>query len=206
MITLILLYTSSYGNVYTKGEKIYSIMCDKEKVSALSYHDKQQLKNQIQSQNLCGNLRDKQLDALARYLTKKDKNTHTKSILVPPKSHCPVCGMFVDKFPKWASTITLTSGKTYYFDGVKDMMKFYFDPKRFHQTKEPIEKIQVSDYYTLEALDAQKAYYVIGSNIYGPMGEELIPFKEKSAAKNFLDEHHGKSVLTFDMIKEKFLY
>ena len=32
----------------------------------------------------------------------------------------------------------------------------------------------------------QKAFYVIGSNVYGPMGEELIPFKNEDEAKKFM--------------------
>lgn len=201
-----LLYTSLYSDIYTKGEKIFSIMCDKEKVSALPYHDIQALKQQIEAQNLCGNLNENQYKALGYFLSQKKKKIDTKSIQVPQKSHCPVCGMFVDKFPKWATMMRLKSGKTYYFDGVKDMMKFYFDPKRFHQKKAAIQEILVSDYYTLKAIDAQKAYYVLGSNIYGPMGEELIPFASKSSAKHFLDEHHGKKIVTFAMIQENFLY
>ncbi len=205
VITLVLLFSSSYGNV-TKGEKIYSIMCDKEKVSALNINDTESLKKQIKEQKLCGNLNAKKLDALALFLTSKNKTTKAKPLLVPEKSRCPVCGMFTAKYPKWVAIIELENSQKYYFDGVKDMMKFYFDPEKFHNKKEPIAQILVSDYYSLEGLVAKDAHYVIGSNIYGPMGEELIPFKTASDAKNFLLEHHGKKILTFDMIKEKFLY
>ncbi|HIP13998.1 MAG TPA: hypothetical protein EYG74_00735 [Sulfurimonas autotrophica] len=206
LFILILLLTSSFGNQFKKGEKIYSIMCDKEKISALSYEDKETLKKQIKTQKLCGNLNNKKLDALAVFLTSKEKKTSAKPLFVPEKARCPVCGMFTAKYPKWVAIIELENSHKYYFDGVKDMMKFYFDPVQFHKTKEPIEKILVTDYYTLEGLVAKDAHYVIGSNIYGPMGEELIPFKTEADAKNFLLEHHGKKILSFDMIQEKFLY
>ncbi len=205
-ITLILLSTSSYANLYDKGEKIYSIMCDKEKVSALNYSDTKTLKEQIKSQKLCGNLNDKKLDALSHFLTSKEKKSKTEQLLVPEKSRCPVCGMFISKYPKWVAIIETKKSHKYYFDGVKDMMKFYFDPVKFHHDKEAISHIFVSDYYTIEGINAKDAYYVIGSNIYGPMGEELIPFKTQADAKNFSNEHHGKKIVTFDMIEEKFLY
>jgi len=206
VVTLILLFTYSSGNQLKKGEKIYSIMCDKEKISALSYTTQDALKEQIKEQKLCGNLNAKKLDALTLFLTSKEKSITAEPLLVPEKSRCPVCGMFTAKYPKWVAIIKTKNGEKYYFDGVKDMMKFYFDPVRFHKKKEPIEKILVSDYYTLEGITAEDAHYVIGSNIYGPMGEELIPFKTAADAKNFLDEHHGKKILTFDMIQEEFLY
>ncbi len=205
-ITLILLSTSSYGSLYDKGEKIYSIMCDKEKISTLSYSDADTLKQQIKSQKLCGNLNDKKLNALSHFLTSKEKSTKTKHLVVPEESRCPVCGMFISKYPKWVAIIETKGGEKYYFDGVKDMMKFYFDPLKFHHDREAISHIMVSDYYTIEGINAKEAYYVIGSNIYGPMGEELIPFKTQADAQNFSDEHHGKKILSFDMIQEKFLY
>ncbi len=205
LIILILLFTSLYGHT-AKGEKIYSIMCDKEQISALQQTDTPALKKQIKEQKLCGNLTMQQLDALVLFLTSKDKTTKAKPIVVPEKSRCPVCGMFIAKYPKWVSMIETKNGKKYYFDGVKDMMKFYFDPQRFHHDKEAISSILVTDYYTLEAIVAKKAFYVIGSDIYGPMGEELIPFQSKEEAKNFLLEHHGKKIVTFAMIKETFLY
>ena len=40
------------------------------------------------------------------------------------KAKCPVCGMFVNKYPKWTAVIETSDGTNYYFDGVKDMMKF----------------------------------------------------------------------------------
>jgi nitrous oxide reductase accessory protein NosL len=33
------------------------------------------------------------------------------------------------------------------------------------------------------------AYYVLGSDIYGPMGRELIPFEKEADAKEFIKDH-----------------
>ena len=110
-------------------------------------------------------------------------------ITVNKDEKCPVCGMFVAKYPKWAASIaTQNHKKPFYFDGVKDMMKFYFNAKDYgHKDFDKNKaKITVSDYYTREEINARKAFYVIGSNIYGPMGNELIPFRTKKDAKIFL--------------------
>ncbi len=203
MIVFILLLNSSLANSIKKGEKIYSIMCDKEKVSTLSSAN---LKERIIENKLCGNLSSKNLDALLTYLSSTQKISDKKVLHVPQNSRCPVCGMFVAKYPKWVAIISLENGEKYYFDGVKDMMKFYFDPKRFHHDKKTIKKIAVTDYYTLKALDAKKAFFVQGSSIYGPMGEEFIPFAAKNEAETFLQEHHGKAIYRFDTIKEQLLY
>jgi nitrous oxide reductase accessory protein NosL len=49
----------------------------------------------------------------------------------------------------------------------------------------------------LTLIDGWKALYVMGSNIYGPMGKELIPFEREEEAKEFMVDHVGKSLLKF---------
>ena len=64
----------------------------------------------------------------------------------------------------------------------------------------------VTDYYTQKAIDGTKAFYVIRSNIYGPMGHELIPFNSKDDAKTFMRDHFGTKILEFDEITEQQVY
>ena len=187
-----------------KGQKVYEIMCDKDKINSLKYSGIGDLKAQIIKDKLCKNIDPMKLQALSIFVA--SKGNKDEKIKAPHKAKCPVCGMFVAKYPKWIAFVKTADDKLLYFDGVKDMMKFYFDPKKFHYTKEAFKDMKVTDYYTLKSIDAKKAYFVIGSNIYGPMGEELIPFANQEDAKTFLAEHHGSSVITFDQINEKQLY
>ena len=64
------------------------------------------------------------------------------------------------------------------------------------------DKFYVSDYYKLSKLEATKAFYVIGSNVYGPMGNELIPFATQEEAETFSRDHNGQKVIAFDEITE----
>jgi len=115
---------------------------------------------------------------------------------------CPVCGMFVAKYPDWVAAITFKDGSRAFFDGVKDMMKYYFNMSKYAPTKKAadIQAIQVTDYYRLEPMDGRRAFYVAGSDVYGPMGKELIPFEKEAEAQEFLKDHKGKTVLRFDQI------
>ena len=113
-------------------------------------------------------------------------------IELPKDARCAVCGMPI-KNKQWA-TLIKAGGKDYYFDGVKDMAHFYF-------ADEVAKEAYVSDYYTLEKLDAKDAFYVHGSNVFGPMGEEFIPFKDEAKAQSFMKDHAGKGVIKFDEIK-----
>jgi copper chaperone NosL len=115
---------------------------------------------------------------------------------------CPVCGMFVAKYPDWTAEIIFSDGSVVFFDGFKDMLKYYFNLNKYNPRKVPadIRSIFVMDYYAVEHIDGRKAFYVSGSDIYGPMGKELIPFEKEAQAQEFLKDHKGKAVLTFGEI------
>ena len=188
-----------------KGKKIFESMCDVNQIK--EFNSIGEAKQYLIDNNTCKNLDSSMLQAVSTYLYNPlyaaDKS---KMINIPEDAKCPVCGMFVSKFPKWVAQIQLQDGHNHYFDGVKDMMKFYFNPTKYHaHSNEQILQMNVTDYYSLESTDAKKAYYVLGSNVYGPMGEELIPFKNEDEAKKFMTDHFGKKVVSFDEIKEEMI-
>lgn len=182
------------------GQKIYKVLCDASKIpQSRSVAD---VKAAIQQSRACGKLKPKQLHAVGLYVALfKDAQSAApmQTIEVPEEAKCPVCGMFVAKYPKWAAEAK-AGDATYYFDGVKDMMKWYLDPRTYEIDPDMIGAMRVTDYYTLEAVDAKAAFYVIGSNVFGPMGNELIAFKNERSAETFSGEHRGRSILRFDEI------
>ncbi len=119
-----------------------------------------------------------------------------------PKDLCPVCGMIVSKYPNWVALVTWKDGHSHFFDGAKDMFKFLHDLGKFAPAhrKEDISGIFVTDYYNLAHLDARQAFYVIGSDVLGPMGHELVPLASKIDADDFLKDHKGKKLLSFDQV------
>lgn len=119
-----------------------------------------------------------------------------------PTDKCPVCGMFVAKYPDWVARLVFKDGSQAFFDGVKDLMKYSFNLAKYNPAKKPedIAAIFLTDYYTLKRIDGYQAYYVVGSNVFGPMGRELIPFVDEKAAQEFLRDHSGKAVLKFPEI------
>jgi copper chaperone NosL len=124
-----------------------------------------------------------------------------------PGDKCPVCGMFVAKYPDFVAEIVFKDGFYAVFDGAKDMFKYYLDLKRRNPARNPsdIRSIYVTDYYALQPTDATKAFYVIGSDVYGPMGRELIPFVTEGDAGEFMKDHAGKQLLRFGDITAEIL-
>jgi nitrous oxide reductase accessory protein NosL len=128
----------------------------------------------------------------------------TNATVPQTKDKCPVCGMFVSKYPDWVATVTFKDSSTLYFDGAKDFFTYYHNMQKFTPSKKQtdISAITVNDYYTLKPIDARKASFVIGSDVYGPMGKELVPFEKTADSIAFIKDHRGKKILHFGDITQ----
>ena len=184
-----------------KGEKIVNALCESKKLPNAT-GTIEQLIEKVKKSQACPPLSKSKLEAVAYYVSNGSMKLTGKNIAVPAKEKCPVCGMFVAKYPKWVGLIII-GDKKYYFDGAKDMMKYYIFDGDFPYDRSKISTIKVTDFYTLEGISAKEAFYVIGSDVYGPMGNELIPFKTHKAAENFLSDHRGSEIVLFDKITAK---
>ncbi len=120
---------------------------------------------------------------------------------------CRVCGMFVAKYRNWISQIVFSDGTAAFFDGPKDMMKYYLDPSKYDpgMKKADIAAVFVTDYYSVKPIDGRTAFYVIGSDVFGPMGAELVPLASEPQARGFLKDHKGTKILKFDEIRPEHL-
>ena len=63
----------------------------------------------------------------------------------------------------------------------------------------------VTSYYDREAIRARDALFVIGSDVLGPMGAELIPHASREAAEEFRRDHGGSAILGFDEVTREIL-
>lgn len=126
-----------------------------------------------------------------------------KAPLPPPaQAKCPVCGMFVARYPDWTGAIVYRDATTVYFDGPKDLFTYYLNPGKYDPARKrsDIAALRVKDYYSLAFIDGRQAFYVIGSDVRGPMGKELVPFAGRGDAEGFLQDHLGKKILRFEQI------
>ncbi len=118
------------------------------------------------------------------------------------KDKCPVCGMFVAGYPAFLAEIQFQDGFRAFFDGPKDMFRYYFEPEKYHPGRKTadIAAVYVTDYYSLEIIDAKQAHYISGSDVLGPMGNELIPVLSEPQGRTFLEDHKGKALLRWSEI------
>jgi len=199
--------------MYPMGEKIYTAKCPKDTISLHEFNTIAELKVNLKNTHVCGELNEQELQAVSLYLweivrLEAHDHDHTTTIHVEKDEKCLVCGMFAYKYPKWAVRMNYDeNGKpvSHVFDGVKDMMKFYINPPKwgnYTKHKDSELTILVGDYYTGEAMNGMKAFYVVGSDVMGPMGKEFVPFKTFKSAQTFMKDHKGLQIVEFSKIDE----
>jgi copper chaperone NosL len=125
----------------------------------------------------------------------------------PQKDKCPVCGMFVSMFADWNARMEFKDSTHAVFDGAKCMFKYHLNMEKYDpsKNKNEVTAVSVKDYFSRTSIDALRAFYVIWSDVYGPMGHEPIPFEKEEDAKKFLKRHKGKRVLGFKDINPKLI-
>jgi copper chaperone NosL len=133
-----------------------------------------------------------------------------KPIELDRRHICRVCGMIIVDFPGPKAQIHYRNGRIDTFCSVLEMMTFYLQPDRPHG----IVAIYVNDMSKADWkhpvnhwLDAEKSLYVHGSDMSGPMGEEIIPFPDVPSAEEFTRSHGGRitrfNEITMDMLRPK---
>jgi nitrous oxide reductase accessory protein NosL len=120
-----------------------------------------------------------------------DSKTDAKST-----ASCQNCGMDWAKYPKSAASLETQAGKQLNFCSNRCMFTVVLSTKPSFK----IKKSQVVDYFTQQKIDAQTAFYVIGSDQMGSMGHDFIAHKSKQAAQDFEAEHQGKKIVSFQEV------
>ena len=113
--------------------------------------------------------------------------------VIPDNVTCGKCGMYPARYPRWQSQIIFKDGAMTPFDGCKCMFNFMFDMARYDKahSMNDVSVAWVKDFNSGAWINAVDAHYVVGSNMMGPMGKELIPFADPSAAMKFHQEQGG---------------
>jgi len=107
----------------------------------------------------------------------------------------------VYKNPSWVSKVELKNGKNIFFSSPKSMFEFYHRPGKWYEmgvkSEADFKAIIVTDTMTLKPINAKGAFFVYGSNVTSPAGDDLPAFDSYKAATEFSKKHHGSRVLGF---------
>jgi hypothetical protein len=105
---------------------------------------------------------------------------------------CSNCGMRVD--PAGAFTAgAIEDGRALAFDSNKCLLRYRIE----HPS---ITGAWVTDYYARTHVALEAAFFVIGSDVSGPMGADLVAHGARADAERFSHDHHGTAIHPFPEI------
>ncbi|MEA1914492.1 MAG: nitrous oxide reductase accessory protein NosL [Campylobacterota bacterium] len=119
---------------------------------------------------------------------------------------CLVRNFKVYKDPKWVAKIELKNGKSVFFSSPKSLIEFYHQPGKWFdvgvKSEKDFKNIIVTDYVTMELINARDAFYIYGSRATSPAGDDLVAIGDEQTAKEFAKKYGGKRIFKFKEIPE----
>lgn len=106
-------------------------------------------------------------------------------------TRCDLCGMRVESESGWRAGGKNADGETLAFDTPKCLF-------RLHHERGGVREPWVIEYYSQARRPARELLFVLGTDLMGPMGRDLVPVAGQEAAERMKRDHGGDRILTFD--------
>lgn len=103
---------------------------------------------------------------------------------------CALCGMRVTRGAAFSSGAVEASGNEVLFDSVKCMFRWL---GQHTDARDP----WVTEHLSRAERPARDVVYVMGTDIEGPMGADLVPVDTREHAEQIRTGHHGTQILAF---------
>jgi len=125
--------------------------------------------------------------------------------VIETHKECPLCGMIPAKYPLFNCQIIFEDDTYEAFDSAAGMLIYLHFPDKTGFPLKKVRKIYFKDYLYEKWIDAETTWFVVGSEILGPMGIEFLPVSSKKMALELKKEEKGAAVVSFHDVDRAFL-
>jgi nitrous oxide reductase accessory protein NosL len=113
--------------------------------------------------------------------------------------------MYPARYPKFNCQVVFQDGSYEAFDSTIGLLVYLHFPDKTGIKLKPVAGIYLKDYLKQSWLEADKAFFVTGSEIRGPMGVQFLPVDSQPAAEELKKQTQGKDIIHFKMINRQYL-
>ncbi len=115
------------------------------------------------------------------------------------EERCRTCGMKIDRASPWRAEL---------IDGAERPLAAFDTPRcaflAWRGGKVPASDVRVSEYYDRTARRGRDLRFIVGGDVLGPMGPDLVPVDPARATK-FIQDHGAERALRVDEITAEVL-
>jgi copper chaperone NosL len=113
-------------------------------------------------------------------------------------ARCKHCGMRIDPTSAWRADLVGEDGKVTSFDTPRCALQSWRSGTTLAKT------IRVHEYYDRQTRDGNDLRFVIGGDVVGPMGPDLVPVDPPRSSK-FIQDHGADRALRLDEVTTQVL-
>lgn len=113
-------------------------------------------------------------------------------------ARCKHCGMRIDPASAWRADLVGEDGKVTSFDTPRCALQSW------RSGTTPAKTIRVQEYYDRQTRDGNELRFVVGGDVVGPMGPDLVPVDPARSSK-FIQDHGADRALRLDEITSQVL-
>jgi hypothetical protein len=114
------------------------------------------------------------------------------------EARCRNCGMKIDPASQWRAELVGPGGEITAFDTPRCALQSW------RSGKTPAKSLRVQDYYDRQPKDGADVRFVIGGDVVGPMGPDLVPVDPARVSK-FIQDHAADRALKLEEITPEVL-
>ncbi len=126
-------------------------------------------------------------------------------VKIESHKECPLCGMLPARYPMFNCQILFKDGGHEAFDSAVGLLVYLHFPEKAGIEPRSAAKIYFKDYLKESWIEADKTFFVTGSEIMGPMGVEFLPVDGKPAAEELKKREKGKEIIHFGKIDRAYM-
>lgn len=108
------------------------------------------------------------------------------------EARCGLCGMKIDPASPWRAELLMNDGTAKPFDTPRCALTSL---RRGAQAK----GVRVQEFYDRTWLDGTAVEFVVGSDVLGPMGPDLVPVA-KGRGEKFVRDHSAEKAVLLDAV------
>jgi len=117
----------------------------------------------------------------------------TFALACKKEPRCSHCGMKIDPASTWQTKLVDDAGTTTSFDTPRCALTAW------RSGKTPAKGIRVQDYYDRVWREGTEVRFVLGGDVVGPMGPDLVPV-DTSRVTKFIQDHNADRALALDEV------
>lgn len=129
----------------------------------------------------------------------------SQPVKIEAHKECPLCGMYPARYPQFNCQIIFKDGRYEAFDSAIGLVVYLLFSENTGMPLQPIEKIYFKDYLKKSWIEADNTFFVIGSEIMGPMGIEFLAADSQQAANALKKQEKGQDIVYFKEINQQYM-